>query len=58
MGVFLKRQRKFAELRPKQRWLTVTVRKGEEWEAFRLTGPADLDDAFRRRLTEAFGDAG
>ena len=58
VGVFLKRRRKFAELRPRQRWLSMTVRNGKEWEAFRIAGPADLDDALLERLASAFTDAG
>ena len=58
VGVFLKRTRKLAELRPKQRWLTLTLRSGQDWEAFRLTGPQDIDGPLRDRLHDAFNRAG
>lgn len=58
VGVFLKRQRKFAELRPRQRWVSMSVRRGRDWETFRLAGPADVDDAVVACLTRAFSEAG
>lgn len=59
VGVFLKRVRKFAELRPKQRWLSVSVRPGpgHDWQTERVTDAADVDDALRARLSEAYGNA-
>ena len=57
VGVFLKRTRKFAELRPKQRWLSVTFRDGREWATARVADADAVDDALLRRLAAGYDGA-
>jgi hypothetical protein len=71
VGIFLKSTEKFAELRPKVRWVALSLRLsspvrdarvssrvamggGRTWYSIRLAGAADVDDAVRAWLTEAY----
>jgi len=71
VGIFLKNPRKFAELRPKDRWVAVAfnlerraqhptitrkvIEHGDRfWHVANVTEPADVDDALRDLLTEAY----
>jgi hypothetical protein len=71
VGIFLKNPHKFAELRPMQRWVSVSfslgrrarhptiVRKvvdynGRFWHVANVARPADVDEALRDLLTEAY----
>lgn len=70
VGVFLKRQRKLAELRPMARALSVNlwlprvvtdprvVRRYDTWHVLRLTRPEDVDDQVRNWLAESYDAAG
>ncbi len=71
VGIFLKNPRKFAELRPMERWVALsfslrrrathpTIRRkvipygGRYWHVANVAEPADVDDALRDLLTEAY----
>jgi hypothetical protein len=56
VGIFLKRAQSFAELRPKTKWVALTVRQpgGRGWQMVRLREPADVDEQVRAWLTEAY----
>jgi hypothetical protein len=70
VGVFLKRQRKFAEVRPMARalsmnlWLPREVSDGRvlrrygTWHVIRFTAAGDVDEQVRDWLTEAYDAAG
>ncbi|GAA1027884.1 DUF5655 domain-containing protein [Virgisporangium ochraceum] len=63
VGVFLKRQRKLAEIRPKVRALSIWVwRPGlsgdRAWQKRNLTDRTDVDDQLRDWLTESYDAAG
>lgn len=70
VGVFLKRQRKLAELRPMARALSVNLwlprvvtdarvlRRFDTWHVLRLTGVEQVDDQLRTWLTESYDAAG
>jgi hypothetical protein len=73
VGIFLKNPRKFAELRPMQKWVAVSFSLRREarhrtitrkvieygnryWHIANVATPADVDDALRDLLTEAYDD--
>ena len=70
VGVFLKRQRKFAELRPMARALSVNLwmpreitdervlRRYGTWHVIRLTDVEQVDGQLRDWLVEAYDNAG
>jgi hypothetical protein len=63
VGVFLKRQRKLAEIRPKVRALSVTVWRPDvtarhAWQKKNLTDVTQVDDELRDWLTEAYVNGG
>jgi hypothetical protein len=70
VGVFLKRQRKLAELRPMARALSVNLwlprivtdervlRRYGTWHVLRLAGPDEVDEQLRDWLTESYSAAG
>jgi hypothetical protein len=70
VGIFLKRGKSFAELRPKTRWVALAFPHSgvltdrriarrmtagtRTWYVVNLRGPADVDDQVRSWLTEAY----
>jgi DNA-binding Lrp family transcriptional regulator len=70
VGVFLKRERKLAEIRPMVRALSVllwlprvlddprVLRRYDTWHVIRLTDPAQVDEQLKDWLTEAYDNAG
>lgn len=54
VGVFLKTERSFVELRPLTKWVNCGFALGGEYRRVRLRSPEDLDDGVRAQLAAAY----
>ena len=55
VGIFLKTDRSFIELRPRNKWVNLGLPGGPRgWRTIRLNGPEDVDDGVKAELTKAY----
>jgi hypothetical protein len=54
VGIFLKTDRSFVELRPRNKWVNCGFALDGTYQRIRLTSPADLDDAAKATLARAY----
>ncbi|HVF31703.1 MAG TPA: hypothetical protein VM933_01590 [Acidimicrobiales bacterium] len=54
VGIFVKTDRSFIELRPRHKWVNLGLGSTDDHRVIRLNGPEDVDDALKAELTKAY----
>ena len=54
VGVFIKTDRSFVELRPRNKWVNLGFGTTNDYRVIRLHGPEDVDDEVKAALAAAY----
>ena len=54
VGVFIKTDRSFVELRPRNKWVNLGFGTTNDYRVIRLTRPEDVDEGVKAALREAY----